>query len=135
MRCGGEDSPSGRRIVCYLFPLVSILSHLLSGGSYPETCAQRTAEGSPLLKNAWYKAVELLIEHGADPRIMYGAGRSKLTVPGFPGYFSSREERFLKAPEVLRKIFTFEKATRLEEKIAEALGEKQWVLWKWMWWT
>jgi hypothetical protein len=85
------------------------------------SCCENAHQAPPLLKDAWYKAVELLIEHGADPKI-------RCAVKASP-------HRFLTVPEVLRKTFTFEKAARLEEKIAEVLAQKQWVVWKWIGWA
>jgi len=107
------------------------------------SCCENADQAPSLLKNAWYKAMELLIEHGADPKIQCAvpAGR-KVTAPRavpLSGPFSSRENlyehRLLTVPEVLQKIFTPGKATRLDEKIAEVLARKKWIFWKLIGWT
>ena len=81
-------------------------------------CRKYADKAPPPLKNTWYQAMELLIEHGADSKIRLAVGGDRLTVP-----------------EVLRKVFASGEAARLERKIAEVLAQKQWVVWKWIGWT
>jgi len=69
--CVGDGGSGG--LNCYLF--LVIVSHLVKGDSYPESCAQRTAEGGGrriffvshhYVAHGWKAVVGFLGERGLD---------------------------------------------------------------------
>ncbi|KAF8242251.1 hypothetical protein K440DRAFT_639383 [Wilcoxina mikolae CBS 423.85] len=103
------------------------------------SCYQNSEQASPRLKDAWYKAMELLIEHGGNPKIRCkapanrGARRSETNAKKWNN--ESSESKFFTVPEILQRIFTSKNTTRLEQKMAEVSASTQWVIWKWIGWT
>jgi hypothetical protein len=90
------------------------------------------------LKDTWYKAVELLIEYRADPKIRcetQANRRFKTTARYKRDVVVENYSEFLVVPEILQRVFTLDKATRLKEKIAEVWAPKPWAVLKWFGWA